>query len=103
MNITPIVVVAYNRKRSLERLLKSLNEAIYERNDIPLIISIDKGDNADVLKVAQDFIWKYGEKVIEYQPNNLKLKKHIIKCADKCMEYGSVIILEDDLYGILAR
>lgn len=94
----PIVVVAFNRPKSLSRILKSLDGAKFDRNDIPLIISIDKGDNADVLKVAEDFQWRYGEKIVIYQKENLKLRKHILKCGGYALEYGSVIILEDDLF-----
>lgn len=97
--VIPIVVVAYNRAKSVQRLLDSLNRARYERDDIPLIISIDRGENnQDVLEVAERFVWKHGEKTVVYQKENLKLRKHILKCADYSIEYGSVIILEDDLY-----
>ena len=96
--MTPIVVVGYNRPRSLARLLNSINAADFDSNDVLLIISIDKGDNQDVLQVAEDFDWKHGKKDIRYQPENLKLRKHILKCGDISQEYGSVIILEDDLF-----
>ena len=78
----PIVVVAFNRARSLARLLASLNNAVYEEDNVPLIISIDKGDNQDVLKTAEDFEWKHGQKTVVYQSENLKLRKHILKCGD---------------------
>lgn len=94
----PIVVVAFNRPKSLDRLLKSLDQAIYDRNDVPLIISIDKGDNQEVLNVANKYRWKYGKKIVIYQKENLKLRRHILKCGDYALEYGSIIILEDDLY-----
>lgn len=94
-----VVVVAYNRAKSLFRLLESLGNAIYPDNTIKLIISIDKGDNnQDVYQVANDFVWHHGEKEVVYQETNLKLKKHIIKCGDYSNIYGGVIILEDDLY-----
>lgn len=94
----PIVVVAFNRVRSLKRLLSSLNNAVFEEDNVPLIISIDKGDNQDVLQAANDFVWKHGEKTVAYQPQNLKLRKHILKCGDYALEYGNVIILEDDMF-----
>jgi len=92
-----IVVVAYNRARSLYRLLDFVGKAYYEEDNIPLIISIDKGDNKDVLEVAESFVWKHGDKIVAYQEENLKLRKHILKCGDLSKEYGSVIVLEDDL------
>ncbi len=92
-----IVVVAFNRLNSLERLLNSLNNGIYE-NEIKLIISIDKGNNKDIFEYAKNFEWKYGEKEVIYQKENLGLKKHILKCGDLTKEYGSIILLEDDLF-----
>ena len=50
-----IIVIAYNREESLKRLLTSLNNAIYESDDITLIISIDKSDNEKVFKAADEF------------------------------------------------
>lgn len=95
----PIVVVAYNRVWSMQRLLKSLENAIYKSNDVPLIISIDKGsNNQDVLEAANSFVWTHGEKKVIYQKENLKLRKHILHCGDYALKYGNVIILEDDLY-----
>ncbi|MFR6471241.1 MAG: hypothetical protein ACLUPE_02885 [Turicibacter sanguinis] len=92
-----IIVVAYNRPKSLKRLLRFLGEAHYNVEDIPLVISIDKGDNQDVIEVANEFEWSHGRKEIIYQKENLKLRKHIIRCGDLSEKYGSVIILEDDL------
>ncbi|WP_282118132.1 glycosyltransferase [Maribacter aquivivus] len=94
-----IVIIAYNRKKSLKRLLTSLENANYPNNDITLIISIDKSDsNEDVLELSNDFKWKFGNKRIIYQKQNLGLKKHILKSMSFALEYGSMIMLEDDLY-----
>ncbi len=94
-----IVVIAFNRKESLNRLLQSLEIANYPDNDVTLIISIDKGNsNDDVLKLSNDFKWTNGAKRIIYQKQNLGLKKHILKCMSFAIEYGSIIMLEDDLY-----
>jgi len=95
---TPIVVVAYNREKSLARLLNSLKKANYPNSNIELIISIDFADNNNhVLEIANDFSWEQGKKTVVYHEENLGLRKHIIKCGDLSQEYGSVIILEDDL------
>ncbi len=93
-----IIVVAFNRPNSLERILASLNKAEFQINDIPLIISIDKGDNDNVLQIANEFKWLNGTKQVIYQSKNLGLKQHILQCGDLSEKYGSVIILEDDLY-----
>jgi len=94
-----IVVVAFNRAKSLNRLLSSLEKANYSSNEIPLVISIDKGENnEDIFKLASEFNWQYGEKIVNYEKVNLGLRKHILKCGNLSKKYGAVIILEDDLY-----
>ncbi len=97
--VVPIVVVAFNRVHSLERLLYSLNMADYPNNSIPLIISIDNnGKNRDVLEVANKFKWRHGTKKVKYQETNLGLRKHVLQCGAIARDYDGVIILEDDLY-----
>lgn len=92
-----IVVVAYNRSKSLTRVLRSLDNAVYN-SSVTLIISIDNGDNKDILNIANDFKWKYGLKKVIYRKKNLGLKKHILTCAEYSEEFGSIIMLEDDIY-----
>lgn len=92
-----IVVVTYNRPKSLLRLLNSINSAYYD-HDVNLIISIDKAENYnDVLSVAEGFIWSHGRKTIRSFPERQGLRRHVIQCGDLSEQYGSVIILEDDL------
>lgn len=94
-----IVVVAYNRADSLKRLLQSL---LYARDlsEVKLIISIDNQEphNLDVKELAESFVWPFGEKEVHYQAEHMGLKKHVLKCGDLSQKYGSVIVLEDDLY-----
>ena len=94
-----IVVVAYNRPRSLARILSSLKNAIFSSN-ARLIISIDNDEpnNIDVKRIAEEFLWPYGQKEVRYQEKHMGLRDHILQCGSLSMEYGSVIILEDDLY-----
>ena len=92
----PIVVVAYNRLHSLKRITDSLLQAEYPEG-AELIISIDRGDNRDVLEYADDLRWPFGEKRVIYQPENLGLKKHILRCGDLTQAYDGIILLEDDL------
>ncbi|RMG69361.1 MAG: glycosyl transferase family 2 [Bacteroidetes bacterium] len=94
-----IVIIAYNRAHSLSRILGSLLQAQYpEGVQVPLVISIDKGDNADVLSVAESYTWPYGTKEVIYQSENLGLKAHVLACGDLTEQYGAAIVLEDDLY-----
>lgn len=93
-----IVVAAYNRTQSLQRLLRSLEEAVYPQEPITLIISIDKG-TPEVAALAEKFPWKHGEKKIIRQDSHLGLKAHILQCGDLTAEYGSIILFEDDLFA----
>ncbi|MBR1892540.1 MAG: hypothetical protein IJ815_03285 [Lachnospiraceae bacterium] len=93
-----IVVVAYNRADALKRVLGSLAAADYEEKDIPLVISIDKSDVAEVDKTAEDFVWEHGEKRIITHDVRMGLKAHVLECGDLTEEYGSIIMLEDDLF-----
>ncbi len=94
-----IVIAAFNRPKSLSRLLTSLSHADYQAyTNIPLVISIDHSGNDDCYKVADDFNWPFGQKTVIKHPQNLKLKTHIITCGDLTDKYDAVIMLEDDLF-----
>lgn len=92
-----IVVVAYNRDKSLERLLQSLSCA-FIGNETPLIISVDKSNNTKVAQVAKSFEWKFGEKEVVCHNENLGLRKHILGCGKLLDSYDAIIVLEDDLF-----
>lgn len=97
-----IVVIAYNRIDSMKRLLASVEAADYPVDEsIRLVISIDRAkdnSNAEVFEAAEDFVWSHGEKQVIFREENYGLKKHVLTCGDYSSEYGSVILLEDDLY-----
>ncbi len=98
MNRVPaVVVVAYDRPASLDRLLSSLKSAQYNVTDIPLVISIDGGANSEVIQAAEDFEWNNGEKKVITHQENLGLKAHVMSCGRLSKDYGAVIVLEDDL------
>lgn len=93
-----IVVVGYKNLAGITRLLKSLNDAIYNKK-VKLFISIDYSGNRDVLDAALDFNWLGGEKTIIEHKTNLGLKKHIMSCGNIMNEYSldAVCVLEDDI------
>lgn len=92
-----IVVVGYNRYKSLLRLLNSLADAQYSE-DVVLVISIDKSDDERVYSLARDFAWNHGNKYVNIHNIRLGLKEHIYQCGDLSKYFRSVTILEDDLY-----
>ncbi len=97
MSEIAIVVIAYNREKSLQRLLKSIALAHFPAEDITLHISIDASENKSVYQVATDFEWKFGRKIIDQKPERLGLLKHVLSCGELTKRYDSIIVLEDDL------
>ena len=91
-----IVVNAYNRPGSLERLLGSLIRADVP-NGVRLLISIDGGGDPGVHRVADGFEWPFGIKTIQAHEQNLGLVEHFIYCGGLTRELGDIIYLEDDL------
>lgn len=107
MNIIPktednnriaIIVVGYNRLREIKRLLGSLQDAIYETNEVPLVISIDASGKTELYDYVRSFEWKHGNKYVNIQEERLGLKEHIFQCGDLTESFKGVIILEDDLF-----
>ena len=91
-----VVVVTYNRKNSLMRLLNSLSKAYYN-DEVSLIISIDKSKTDEVELFADQYEWTFGPKIVKKHEENLGLKKHILSVGNWLDEYDAIIVLEDDL------
>ncbi len=96
-----IIAIAYNRVRSLDRLLVSLSAAYYGDEQVPLIISIDKSDTDEVERYADNYAWSAGPKKVVRHERNLGLKAHILSQGRWLDEYDAVVILEDDV--VVAR
>ena len=92
-----IVIIAYNRVKSLERLLDTLCQADYGNDKVTLITSIDHSNTDIVEEFADKFIWPFGEKRIKKHAENLGLKKHILSQGEEFSKYDALIILEDDI------
>jgi len=98
MAIKPAIVVsAFNRPASLQRLLHSLQQAVYSLPAVPLVISIDQSASSAVEQMATAFEWPHGEKKIITHQQHLGLKAHILACGDLSAHYDAIIVLEDDL------
>lgn len=94
-----VVVIAFNRADCLVRLLNSLNNADYCGDEVPLIISIDNSGNEVVTKIAHDFKWNNGKKIVRTFPKRQGLRRHVLSCGDLTAHYKNVIIFEDDIYA----
>lgn len=99
MNRPAIVIIAYNRPDALKRLLTSVENASYPEGDkVTLVISIDKSDSDSVVRVAEEFEYTHGDKKVIVRQQRLGLREHVLLCGDLTDEYGSIIVLEDDLF-----
>jgi len=93
-----IVCIGYNRSKSLESLLASLDAASYPENaSISLIISLDYHPSEPCIDLANQFVWKYGSKRVIAHKQNLGLKKHVLSCGDLVSEFDAILVFEDDL------
>lgn len=92
-----IVITAYNRPEALSNLLKSLSNIRCDR-EVTLEISIDNNGTKEVNKVALDFEWKFGEKIVTIHKEKKGLRDHFIWVGDQTEKYENVIFLEDDLF-----
>ena len=92
-----VIVVTYNRLKSLTRLLGSLDNACYSQADVDLIISVDKSNTDLIENYAESFFWKHGNKIVDKHVNNLGLKKHILSLGKWFEQYDALVVLEDDL------
>jgi glycosyltransferase involved in cell wall biosynthesis len=99
MSIRPaIVIAAYNRPHSLSRLLSMVLTAEYpDAGGVSLVISIDGGGADEVIRIANEFEWLFGDKEVIAHSKNLGLREHILCCGDLSQKYGAIIMLEDDI------
>lgn len=94
-----IVAIGYNRKKSLIRLLNALNNVDYQNYTPTLIISLDYSGILEIVKIAEEFPWIYGEKIVKSYQKRQGLRNHILKCGDYMEEYhlDAVAVFEDDI------
>lgn len=93
-----IVVMAYNRPNSLNRILDHLLNCEFDNDEVDLIISIDKSDvQEELIQISQNIIWTHGIKKILPRPERLGLREHVLSCGDIVYDYETLIMFEDDI------
>lgn len=95
-----IIVAGYNREKSLQRILDRLGSCYYGKEEITLIVSLDFSGNSTLKRIADDFQWNYGEKIVKAYEKNLGLRSHILRCGNYMNDYDidAVAVFEDDIY-----
>ncbi|MGV1681755.1 glycosyltransferase family 2 protein [Sphingopyxis sp. NJF-3] len=93
-----VIVVTYNRIKSLERLLASLQRADYGGDAVDLMISIDGGEvSKTIYDYASGISWPFGRLAVRRFQRNLGLRRHILNCGALAHDYDAIILLEDDI------
>ena len=97
MNMT-IVVFAWKRVASLQRLLGSLKEAEYCGHVVPLKIFLEAGPLPEVVNVVEQFHWPYGPSLVHQYASSQGIRGLWINAsAYDCEDHEHVMPLEDDL------
>ena len=91
-----IVITAYKRANSLERLLNSLISTYEIDEKINLIISLEAESSDSVITLAKQFEWELGMKEIIQHEKKMGLINHFIWAGDRCLDLGVVLFLEED-------
>jgi hypothetical protein len=94
-----IIVLAYQRLYSLQRLLYSLvmaGRSFDPQKPLRLIISLDDGASKEVLSFSKNFFSKYFEITLVEQETKLGVDKHNLWAMEQAEQLGSVMVLEDD-------
>ena len=91
-----IVILAYKRPASLDRLLKSIDQSFYEE-PTELIISLEFNSDPEVIKISESFENPFLNKKIIYRKNKLGLRDHVLSCGDLTKTLNSIVMLEDDI------
>lgn len=97
-----VIIITHNRPHSLQRCMKSAEQAFYDRNIIRLSIWIDRFArdrtfNEEVVEIANKFRWSHGEKVVHLWDRNVGLYGQWIDTFVPTFDDQRAIILEDDL------
>lgn len=94
-----IVAIGYNRPDAMKRLLGALLSCDYGDDEVALILSIDKGETKEVTLIAEEFEWRYGEKIVKIFSERQGLQRHILKCGAYMEEFGldAIAVFEDDI------
>lgn len=99
MNKFVIVVIAYDRPDSLNRLLTQLFSSCYNNHAVDLVVSIDKGPfQQDLVELCGMYDWQHGTMRIVAHEQNQGLKNHVLMCGDLVADYDALIMFEDDIF-----
>ncbi|KAL4228460.1 hypothetical protein ACF0H5_011507 [Mactra antiquata] len=99
-----IICMVLDRTKSLKRLLDSLNEAVYDKDEILLSVWIDRNKagmyDYKTYQAANTFIFKHGDYKVNIHKQHVGLYGQWLKTYDFKDSYSKaamVVFLEDDI------
>lgn len=93
-----IIVFAWNRKDSLDRLMKSLLRADYQgNNSIELRINLDNNPSEDVQEYVESFDWPHGPKTVIIRDSHYGLERMVVESWDPKSSDEYAFFFEDDI------
>ncbi|KAG1353921.1 hypothetical protein COCNU_07G000330 [Cocos nucifera] len=90
-------IITQNRASSLQRLLRSLQNAYYLGDEIPLSFNMDSKVDEETLKVVGSFEWKQGPKLIRRRIIQGGLIRAVSESWYPSSDHDFGLLLEDDI------
>ncbi len=100
VEVLHVAIPVYNRVKAFKRLLKSLAYTRQPPNlTIELHFSIDDSpEQKRIQQLIADFEWPFGNKYSYTREQHAGLNYNLLRCGRLALEYGHIVILEDDLF-----
>lgn len=92
-----IIILTYNRVKSLERLVGSLLTSLGEHS-ADLLLSLECDSDKATKEFASNLNWPFGQKKILQHDTHLGLDRHVLACLKEAENYSFSLILEDDMF-----
>lgn len=93
-----IIIIAFNRHQSLERLLNSIFQTDRAGYHLNLIFSLEKNSSKEVIKIVNDFEIDGILKTIVQSEHHLGAEGHNLAVQQLALNYDNILILEDDSF-----
>jgi glycosyltransferase involved in cell wall biosynthesis len=90
-------VVTHNRTASLARLLRSLAEAHYLGDEVPLTLNIESGADEGTLELVESFEWIHGPKRVRRRVIPGGLVRAVAESWYPSNDHDYGLVLEDDV------
>ncbi|KAF9968471.1 hypothetical protein BGZ73_009257 [Actinomortierella ambigua] len=92
-----IVVITNNRPGSCIRLLRSLTQAHYLNDKIPLMLNMDAEADRVTIQLAGNFEWEHGPKLMRHRVRRGGLMLAVVEAWYPEGDHEYAVLLEDDV------